>query len=63
VLAVTVGGAAQQEGLDRLVGEGAEVVALPVPAKRVPLDAVFPALQLQVRQRLDPLGDGTAEGA
>jgi hypothetical protein len=60
VCASAVCGAAQQEGLDRLVGEGAEVVALPGPAQRVPLDAVLPPLQLQVRQRPDPLGDGTA---
>jgi hypothetical protein len=44
VRASAVCGAAQQEGVDRLVGEGAEVVALPVPAQRVPFDAVLPAL-------------------
>ena len=49
-------GAPSQEGVDRAVAELAQEMALPVAAQPMALLLVLEALQLQVAQLLDPLG-------
>ena len=62
-LAVAVRRAAQQERVERLVGQRPEVMALPVAAQGVTLERVVHPLELQVGERLDPFADRAAERA
>jgi hypothetical protein len=54
-------GTAQQQRLDRLVGQRAQVVALPVVPQSVAPDHVVGQLQVEVRHLDDALGGGPAQ--
>jgi hypothetical protein len=56
VRATAVLGAAQPEGLDRLVGEIGEIVAFPIAPVAVGLDVVVHPLELHIGHLVDDLG-------